>query len=274
MDVVCKPAADFTPEEASCPCRPAYHLEGIQLEHATLGLAQLAKAAYLLWWLRSQQRRTVSEPNSLLVLPVYARFLTFEARSCMVWGLFYLGQAVYEVVGLDQMPRVASMALQLVRYGSAFTWALCGEGVFLFLCFSSAGAESLRAAIRLGALWATLLLTICALLWLNWAGCSTPPGHPLLQMLWVGAWLPFWMRMLLMLPLYLLAVAALAARETRDVTWARGALPLALFELSSALLFLLPKLALGVFTRDLLRWQVRPPAAVAPPTPAPWPPPT
>lgn len=145
MDVVCAPPADYTPEDSSCLCRPAYHFEGIQLEHGTLGLAQLAKATYLFLWVRVRRRRAVAhEANSLIVLPVYARFLTFEAWSCVVWGLFYLGQSFYEMAG-DRLPRAATVVLQLARYGSAFTWALCGEGVFLFLCFSSAGAESLHA---------------------------------------------------------------------------------------------------------------------------------
>lgn len=241
MDVVCAPPADYTPEGANCICRPAYRFEGIQLEHALLGCAQLAKAAYMLWWLKFLERRAVSEPNSLLVLPVYARFLTFEARSCIVWGLFYLCQTAYEMFG-DILPRAATMALQLARYGSAFTWALCGEGVFLFLCFDSAGAESLHTAIRIAALWSSLLITGCAVLWLRWAGCSTPPEHPVLQMAWVGAWVPFWMRMLLQLPLYTLAVFVLAIRDNRSVTWERGALPLAIFEVISSALFLMPKL--------------------------------
>ena len=38
--------------------------------------------------------------------------------------------------------------------------------------------------------------------------------------------------------------------------WERGALPLALFELCSSALFVLPKLVLGVFTSDTLRWQL------------------
>ena len=132
---------------------------------------------------------------------------------------------------------------QVARYVASFTWALCGEGVFLFLCFSSAGAESLHAAIRIGALWASLLVTGCALLWLRWAGCSMPPEHPVLQMVWVGAWVPFWMRLIFMLPLYTLAALLLAARRTRRVAWERGALQLALFELISSATFLLPKVS-------------------------------
>ena len=186
MDLVCAPPV-HTAEGANCICRPVYRFEGIQLEHAMLGFAQHLKATCMLIWLHWSQRRVVAEPNSLLVLPVYARFLTFEAHSCIVWGIVYLGQAAYEMFS-DQLPRAATVALQLARYGSAFTWALCGEGVFLFLCFASAGAESLHTAIRIAALWSSLLITSCAVLWLRWAGCSTPPDHPVLQMVWVGAW--------------------------------------------------------------------------------------
>ena len=260
MDVVCAAPSDYTPEESSCFCRPAYHFEGIQLEHATLGLAQLLKAAYLLSWLQVMRRNAVAKkPNSLFVLPVYAKFLTFEAWSCVVWGAFFLVQSFYEIAG-DTLPRLAAVVLQLARYGSAFTWALCCEGVFLFLCFASAGAESLHAAIRIGALWASLLVTGCAVLWLRWAGCSTPPEHPVLQLFWVGAWVPFWMRLVLMLPLYSLATAYLLLAVNnptkREVAWERGALPLAIFELITSATFLFPKLFFGVFTTDALKWQI------------------
>lgn len=255
MDVVCDAGPDYT--EAPCLCRPSYHYEGMTYEHAMLGLAQLAKAAYLQAWLSSQQRRSVLEQrNAPFVLPVYARFLTFEWRMCIVWGLFYLGQSLYESIGDQRLPHGAKFVLQIARYGSAFTWALCGEGVFFFLCFASAGAEGLHAAIRLAALWASFLVFGCAVLWVRWAGCSTPPEHPILQMLWVSAWVPFWARLLLMLPLYAAAVLVLTLRSTRSVAWARGALPLALFELLAAALFTLPKLLLGVLSGDASKWQL------------------
>ena len=78
----------------------------------------------------------------------------------------------------------------------------------------------------------------------------------MLQILWVGAWVPFWMRLALMLPLYAIAAIVLALSDLRQVTWERGALPLALFELSSAALFVVPKLSLGVFTSDAFKWQI------------------
>ena len=35
--------------------------------------------------------------SSLLVLPVYARFLTFEAWQCVVWGVFFFWSSYYDV---------------------------------------------------------------------------------------------------------------------------------------------------------------------------------
>ena len=55
-------------------------------------------------------------------------------------------------------PRSFVVLMQVARYLSSFTWALCGEGVFMFLCFDSAGIESLHSAVRLGATWALVLL--------------------------------------------------------------------------------------------------------------------
>ena len=86
-----------------------------------------------------------------------------------------------------------------------------------------------------------------------------------MQLLWVGAWVPYWMRLLLMLPLYTVATVTLLLTQRR-VAWQRGALPLALFNVATAILFLVPKLSLGVFT-DM--WQVR-----AAPRPKPKPTPT
>ena len=53
----------------------------------------------------------------------------------------------------------------------------------------------------------------------------------MLQLFWVGAWVPFWMRLVLMLPLYALAACVLATRATRTVAWERGALPLDRFHI-------------------------------------------
>ena len=76
---------------------------------------------------------------------------------------------------------------QVARYVASFTWALCGEGVFLFLCLDSAGIESLHTAVRLAAAWACALVGGCSYLWLSWAGCTPPPDDSwLLQALWVG----------------------------------------------------------------------------------------
>ena len=51
---------------------------------------------------------------------------------------------------------------QVARYVASFTWALCGEGVFLFLCLDSAGIESLHTAVRLAAAWACALVGGCS----------------------------------------------------------------------------------------------------------------
>ena len=53
-------------------------------------------------------------------------------------------------------------------------------------------------------------LTSQTLTQVRWAGCSTPPAHWLQQLLWVGAWVPYWMRLVLMVPLYGLAACMLA----------------------------------------------------------------
>ena len=253
MDAVCGRPGDYSPEDSSCLCRPTFRFDGIRLEHGTLGVVQLAKAAYLLVWLQMRRRGAVAAPrdggpreDSLMVLPVYARFLTFEAWNCVVWGIFYLCQSYYDQSEIE-IPRLGTVVLQLARYVSTFTWAFYSDGVFLFLCFASAGAESLHTSVRVGALWASLLVTGCALLWLRWAGCSMPPEHWLPQLIWVGAWVPYWMRLVLMLPLYSAAALVLALRQPQ-IAWERGALPLALFNVASSALFVLPKIALGVFT--------------------------
>jgi len=254
MDAICGRPGDYSLEDSTCLCRPSYRFEGISLEHGTLGIVQLAKAAYLIVWLRMHRRGAVhdsSEHSSLMVLPVYARFLKFEVWNCVVWGIFMVCQAWYDQKMPREITRLETAVLQLCRYVSTFTWAFYTEGVFLFMCSDSAGAESLRTSVRVGALWASLLAAGCALLWLRWAGCSTPPEHWLLQLFWVGAWVPYWMRLVLMLPLYSTAALVLAVRQ-RQLAWERGALPLALFHASSALLFVLPKMALGVFTSSWL----------------------
>ena len=254
MDAICGRPGDYSLEDSTCLCRPSYRFEGISLEHGTLGIVQLAKAAYLIVWLRMHRRGAVhdsSEHSSLMVLPVYARFLKFEVWNCVVWGIFMVCQAWYDQKMPREITRLETAVLQLCRYVSTFTWAFYTEGVFLFMCSDSAGAESLRTSVRVGALWASLLAAGCALLWLRWAGCSTPPEHWLLQLFWVGAWVPYWMRLVLMLPLYSTAALVLAVRQ-RQLAWERGALPLALFHASSALFFVLPKMALGVFTSSWL----------------------
>ena len=254
MDAICGRPGDYSHEDSTCLCRPSYRFEGISLEHGTLGIVQLAKAAYLIVWLRMHRRGAVhdsSEHSSLMVLPVYARFLKIESINCVVWGIFMVCQAWYDQKMPREITRLETAVLQLARYVSTFTWAFYTEGVFLFMCSDSAGAESLRTSVRVSALWASLIATGCALLWLRWAGCSTPPEHWLLQLFWVGAWVPYWMRLVLMLPLYSAAALMLAVRQ-RQLAWERGALPLALFHASSALLFVLPKMALGVFTSSWL----------------------
>ena len=191
MQAVGASPEEHSPEDAGCLCRPSYRFDGIRLEHSSLGVVQLVQAAYLLGWLNTQRRGAVKEPrpsssgpSTFFVLPVYARFLTFQAWSCAIWGVFYLAQSYFDQSQAD-LPRLATVIMQLARYASAFTWALFADGVFLFLCFASAGAESLHLAVRVGAMWAGLLVTGCAVLWLRWAGCSTPPEFWLDQLLWV-----------------------------------------------------------------------------------------
>lgn len=132
MDAWCGRHVDDAPEATSCLCRPSFRFTGIRLEHGTLGVLQLLKAAYVLAWLQVRRRGVFlpakSSEDSLMVLPVYARFLTFEAWSCVVWGIFYLGQSVVDQ-NEAEMPRAASTVLQLTRYLSTFTWAWCSDGV-------------------------------------------------------------------------------------------------------------------------------------------------
>ena len=85
MDAICGRPGDYSHEDSTCLCRPSYRFEGISLEHGTLGIVQLAKAAYLIVWLRMHRRGAVhdsSEHSSLMVLPVYARFLKIESINC------------------------------------------------------------------------------------------------------------------------------------------------------------------------------------------------
>lgn len=254
MDALCTPAADEEPS-TSCLCRPVTHFDGIANEHYWLGLVQLLKAGYLVVWLRLQRRREVAESSSdglrLLVLPVYARFLTIEAAQCIVWGAFYLWNSYYD--SGDRVPHLATVIMQVARYLSSFTWAAFSEGVFFFLCFTSAGVESLYTAIQLGAVWGFALVACCGLVWVQWAGCSSPPESMLSQLLWMSAWVPYWMRLALMPLFYSVAALLMCALGLRRVAWERGALQLALFNMLMSTLFLVPKLYLGVFTSW---WQV------------------
>lgn len=208
MEAVCSALAGAPNYDASCLCRPLTPLPGVALEHATIGVVQLLKAAYLFLWLFRQRQRVVAAvsvrasgaettprasllpgdpagqqsasktvPSARLVLPVYAKFLQLEAWQCLAWGLLFSRQAYADAYdAYDVM-----VSLQLMRYLCSFCWALCGEGIFLFLTLASAGAESLHIAIRAAALWACALLLGSALLWTRWASCSQPPEHWLLQ---------------------------------------------------------------------------------------------
>ena len=258
MENICDGGADNVFGADSCICHPTTTFEGVELEHGLLGLLQLLGAGYLVWWLRRQQREAVlkESTSSLLVLPVYAKFLTFEAWQSGVWGAFYLFNVYYDTGAgstTHTPPRSFVVLMQVARYLSSFTWALCGEGVFMFLCFDSAGIESLHSAVRLGATWALVLLGGCAFLWLSWAGCTPPPDFDgprslVMQAMWVGAWVPYWMRLCVMPLLYGPALLLLLLPSRRAVAWERGALHLCLFNLAMSLAFLLPKVALGVFT--------------------------
>jgi len=224
------------PADTSCICRPLTPFEGIQLEHYTLGTIHLLKAVYIFSWLRVQQRWTAAgnekASSKLLVLPVYARFLVFEAWMCVLWGLFFLLEA-----SIDDMHggigRGAMVAMQLARYLSSFSWALCGEGIFIFLTLPSAGIDSLHTAVRVAACWASGMLAACGALWMTWAGCSRPPDSLVGQLLWVGAWVPYWMRLCVMLVAYPIAALLLALTRPRQA-WQRGSLMLALFNFLQA----------------------------------------
>ena len=227
MDALCAPAIDEEPS-TSCLCRPVTHFDGIASEHYWLGLVSIVKAIYLYIWLHLQRRREVAaitEGPHLLVLPVYSRFLKIEAVQCIVWGVFYICHSYYD--SGERVAHLATVVMQVARYLSSFTWAVFSEGVFFFLCFTSAGVESLYTAIQLGAVWAFALVACCGLVWLQWAGCSTPPDSTLLQLLWMSAWVPYWMRLALLPVLYSAAALALCALGQRHVAWERGALPLA-----------------------------------------------
>ena len=272
MDVTCDDFCGqaFWPGTGSC--RPTTSFDAIFLEHGTLALVQLAKSAWLAVWLLNMPRRTVTRlvgsttalarlglnrtgssqalagANSLAVLPVYATFLWFEAAQCFAWGVLFAWQSLADSGVLGGNGHATVISLEVARYVTTFTWALCGEGVASFLCLGSAGVESLRLALKLGALWAALLVTASAVAFFGWASCSAPPEAPAAaQLLWVGAWLPYWLRFVLMIPLYAITAVVLVARG-RGVAWQRGALQLALFNLAMASLFLVPRLVFGVFT--------------------------
>ena len=184
--------------------------------------------------------------SSLLVLPVYARFLKFEAWQCVVWGVFFFWSSYYDVS--RQVPRGVIVLTQVARYVASFTWALCGEGVFLFLCLDSAGIESLHTAVRLAAAWACALVGGCSFLWLSWAGCTAPPDDSwVLQALWVGAWVPYWMRLFLMPLFYGPALLLLSMPHRRAVARERGSLLLCVYNLATSALYLAPKVLFGVF---------------------------
>jgi hypothetical protein len=91
---------------------------GIALEHSSLGLLELLKAAYVLVWLHFQRRREIADVNSsstshrILVLPVYTRFLKIEAAQCAVWGVFYLGHSYYDV---GRVPHLATVIMQVLH---------------------------------------------------------------------------------------------------------------------------------------------------------------
>ena len=103
--------------------------------------------------------------SRLLVLPVYAKLLVFEAWQCVGWGVFFLHQAYADFYGASD----AMATLQFLRYACSFSWAVCAEGIFIFLTLASAGAESLHLAVRAAAVWACALLVGSALLWTRWA---------------------------------------------------------------------------------------------------------
>ena len=250
MERVCDAAESGGDSICVChPSTPSSSLSGVEREHGLLGALQLGIAAYLLWWLRRQQRKAVSAEtagSSLLVLPVYARFLKFEAWQCVVWGIFFFWSSYYDVS--RQVPRGVIVLTQVARYVTSFTWALCGEGVFLFLCLDSAGIESLHTAVRLAAAWACALVGGCSFLWLSWAGCTAPPDDSwVLQALWVGAWVPYWMRLFLMPLFYGPALLLLSMPHRRAVARERGSLLLCVYNLATSALYLAPKVLFGVF---------------------------
>ena len=183
MERVCDAAESGGDSICVChPSTPSSSLSGVEREHGLLGALQLGIAAYLLWWLRRQQRKAVSAEtvgSSLLVLPVYARFLRFEAWQCVVWGVFFFWSSYYDVT--RQVPRGVIVLTQVARYVASFTWALCGEGVFIFLCLDSAGIDSLHTAVpltRTRTRTLTLALALAQALALALTRCASPRRGP------------------------------------------------------------------------------------------------
>ncbi|KOO20995.1 protein kinase [Chrysochromulina tobinii] len=124
MDAICGRPGDYSLEDSTCLCRPSYRFEGISLEHGTLGIVQLAKAAYLIVWLRMHRRGAVhdsSEHSSLMVLPVYARFLKFE----MALGVFTSSWLVSDAIALP---------LAWIAYTPFLTWVLARDSRYWSRC--------------------------------------------------------------------------------------------------------------------------------------------
>jgi len=186
------------------------------------------------------------------VLPVYFRFLTFEAWQCCIWGLFYLSQSYYDW-SADGRP-VVTVLFQLVRYLSSFTMAVSGEGVFFFLACRSASSGTLMACFTAAAMWACLLSAASAVLFLWWAGCTPLPSGGYEEILWLAGWFPYYLRLAIMPFAYTLAgIYLLCTRPA--LAWERGALPLALFNLLSSSVFVLSRVYFGVLMPDSVRLQ-------------------
>ena len=100
--------------DSTCICHPVSYFDGVPFEHGTLAIVQLLKATYLLTWLQLHRRRAVSESghtaSDFFVLPVYARFLKFEAWQCIVWGVFFLAQ--FLLTDQTDPPRLAIVTMQ------------------------------------------------------------------------------------------------------------------------------------------------------------------
>ena len=173
-----------------------------------------------------------------------ATFLWLEAAQCFAWGVLFAWQSLADggVLGGNGHATV-------IFVGGALATTFTGRSAARASPSSSASAwRASRACACAGAGRAVGGVTTASAVMFLGVGAARPPEASVVaQLLWVGAWVPYWLRFVLMIPLYAITAVVLVARG-RGVAWQRGALQLALFNLAMASLFLVPRLVLGVFT--------------------------